>query len=55
MPDWNEFNVEVEAVVLLGCAEEGFWGLFPEDRDVIATPPLRGRKAGGIVVELPCI
>jgi hypothetical protein len=55
MLDWTEFIAEVEAVILLGCAEEGFWGLFLEDRSVIASLPLRGRRVGGIVMEFRCL
>jgi hypothetical protein len=52
--DSDRFIVGVEVVVLPGCLE-GFGGLFLEDRSFVATPPLRGRRVGGIVVEFRCV
>jgi hypothetical protein len=49
----DEFMVGVEAVVLLGCVV-GLRGLFLEDRSFAASPPLRGRRLGGIVAEFCC-
>jgi hypothetical protein len=54
MLDSDEFMVGVEIVVLLGCVV-GLGGLFLEDKSFAASPPLRGRRVGGIVAEFRCL